>query len=204
MSVVSHLGLVTPDDGLLAAAKLAEPEGRRPGAPQATASNTASACRRRSTQAWLLAGIGIAVVLILLISAVLANRGTTTSPIGAASPSISAGAATTLAPAATAKTSPSANERDTFRDDFSSRAAGWEGDGVVAERLATPTARTRPSPVQWTHQQRSARRTPERASRRPDFAVRIEHAAMACPIRAQYRAQWRSAKVSDGSCFPCR
>ncbi len=69
--------------------------------------------RRRSTRTWLLAGTGIAVVLIVLISALLTNRGTTTSPPGAASPS--------------------ANEPVLFRDDFSSREAGWEGDGAVAD-----------------------------------------------------------------------
>jgi hypothetical protein len=112
---------------------LPEPEAT-PGAPQATAATPPPARpeRRRSTQAWLLAGTGIAVVLILLIF-VLANRDTTTSPTGAASPSTSAGAATTLAPAATTTTSPSANEPVLFRDDFSSRAAGWKGDGAVAE-----------------------------------------------------------------------
>ena len=69
--------------------------------------------RRRATRTWLLAGTGIAVVLIVLISVLLTNRGITTSPPGAASPS--------------------ANEPVLFRDDFSSRAAGWEGDGAVAD-----------------------------------------------------------------------
>ena len=93
----------------------AEPEAT-PGILQAAAATPPPAQperRRRSTRTWLLAGTGIAVVLILLISALLTNRGTTTSPPGAASPS--------------------ANEPVLFRDDFSSRAAGWEGDGAVAE-----------------------------------------------------------------------
>ena len=59
---------------------------------------------RRPTQAWLLAGAGTAIVLVLLISVMLANRGKTTS----------------------------ANEPVIFRDDFSSRAAGWEGSGAAA------------------------------------------------------------------------
>jgi hypothetical protein len=58
---------------------------------------------RRPTRAWLLAGAGTAIVLILLISVLLANRGRTTA----------------------------ANE-PLLRDDFSSRAAGWEGSGAAA------------------------------------------------------------------------
>ena len=77
---------------------------------------------RRSTRARVLAGAGIGVVLILLIVAIVANSGTP-SPTGAVASSPSAGAATT---------SPSANE-PVFRDNFSSRAAGWEGDGAVAK-----------------------------------------------------------------------
>jgi TIR domain len=106
-----------------------------PGVQQATAATPPPAPqqrRRRSTRTWLLAGTGIAVVLILLI-VVFANRGVTPLPTGAASPSTSAGAATTSGPGPTATTSPPANEPVLFRDNFSSRAAGWEGDGAVAE-----------------------------------------------------------------------
>jgi TIR domain len=115
-------------------AEQAEPDAT-PGVPQATAATPPPAPQprpRRSTRTWLLAGTGIAVVLILLI-VVLANRGVTSSPTGAASPSASAGAATTSEPASSATTSPPANEPVLFRDTFSSRAAGWEGDGALAE-----------------------------------------------------------------------
>jgi hypothetical protein len=89
--------------------------------------------RRRSTRTWLLAGTGIAVASILLIVALLLNDGTTPSSTREASPCTSAGAATTSAPGATATTSAPANEPVVFGDKFSSRAAGWEGDGAVAE-----------------------------------------------------------------------
>jgi hypothetical protein len=95
--------------------------------PQAAAATLPPAPRdgrRHSTQTWLLVGTGVAVVLILLIVAVLANNGTPSSPAGAESPSTSAGTATTFSPA---------NKPVLFRDDFSSRAAGWQGDGAVAE-----------------------------------------------------------------------
>ena len=92
--------------------------------------------RRRSTRTLVLAGAGIGVVLILLIVAILGDSGTTPSttpsPTGAASPSPSAGAGTTSPSAAASTTSPPANEPVVFRDNFSSRAAGWEGDGAVA------------------------------------------------------------------------
>jgi hypothetical protein len=113
----------------------AEPDAT-PGVKQATAATPLQRLpqrRRRSSRTWLLAGTGIAVALILVIVAVLANYGTTASPTGAASSSTSAGAATSSAPAPTATTSSPANEPVLFRDDFSSRAAGWEGDGAVAE-----------------------------------------------------------------------
>jgi hypothetical protein len=115
-------------------AEQAEPDAA-PSVPQATAATPPPAPqhRQRSTRTWLLAGTGIAVVLILLI-VVLASRGVMPSPTGAASPSTSAGAGTTSEPAATATTtSPPANEPVLFRDNFASRAAGWGGDGAVAE-----------------------------------------------------------------------
>jgi hypothetical protein len=109
----------------------AEPDAL-PGVPQATAATpipTGPQRRRRSTRTWLLAGTGIAVVLILLVVAVLADR--LTAPDVVVSPSMSADA-TASAPAATVTTSPP-KEHVLFRDDFTSRAAGWEGDGAVAE-----------------------------------------------------------------------
>ena len=103
-------------------------------APAATLLPERPQRRRRSIQTWLLAGTGIAAVLILLIVAVLANHGTTAlaqwceprhprlpvrqrpqhrpprqrPPHRRASPVL-------------------------FRDDFSSQTAGWSGDGAVAE-----------------------------------------------------------------------
>jgi hypothetical protein len=79
----------------------------------------------------LLIGTGIAVVSILIIT-VLIYRGLTPSSTGEVSPSTSADAATS-APAATATTSAPANEPVLFRDNFSSRAGGWKGDGAVAK-----------------------------------------------------------------------
>ena len=112
----------------------AEPDAT-PGVPQAAAARPPAALpvpRRRSSRPWLLAGAGIAIVLVLLIIAVLANRGTTPSTSSSAAPSAAAREATTSTPAATT-TSTAANEAVLFRDDFSSRAAGWAGDGAVAE-----------------------------------------------------------------------
>jgi hypothetical protein len=80
----------------------------------------------------LLIGAGIAVVLIVLILIKLTSPDTTPQSTGEVSPSTSADAATS-APAATATTSAPANEPVVFRDKFSSRAAGWEGDGAVAK-----------------------------------------------------------------------
>ena len=130
-------------DKALAEIRAAESEPdatpRLPLAPAATHAPAATLLperpqrRRRSIQTWLLAGTGIAAVLILLIVAVLANHGTTPSPSGAASPSTSAGAAAASPPAATATTSPPASEPVLFQDDFSSQTAGWSGDGAVAE-----------------------------------------------------------------------
>jgi len=60
----------------------------------------------------VLAGVGIGVVLLLLlIVAIVANSGTTPSPTGAA--------ITTSPP----------TKAVIFKDDFSSRASGWEDDG---------------------------------------------------------------------------
>jgi hypothetical protein len=87
--------------------------------------------RRRLTRARVLAGAGIAVVLVVLVVAIVANSGTTPSPTGAAAPSSSAGAATTSTLAGTATTSPPVSQV-VFRDDFSNRAGGWEGDGAKA------------------------------------------------------------------------
>src|SRR5829696_7507719 len=68
--------------------------------------------RRRSPRTRVLAGIGIGVVLLLLlIVAIVANSGTTPSPTGAA--------ITTSPP----------TKAVIFKDDFSSRASGWEDDG---------------------------------------------------------------------------
>ena len=130
-------------DKALAEIRAAESEPdatpRLPLAPAATQAPAATPLperpqrRRRSIQTWLLAGTGIAVVLILLIVAVLANHGTTPSPSGAALPSMSAGTAAASAPAATATTSPPASEPVLFQDNFSSQTAGWSGDGAVAE-----------------------------------------------------------------------
>ena len=105
----------------------------RPQAPVATPLPERPQRRRRSIQTWSLAGTGIAVVLIVLIVAVLANHGRTPSPSGAASPSMSAGAAAASPPAATATTSPPASAPVLFQDNFSSHTAGWSGDGAVAE-----------------------------------------------------------------------
>ena len=128
-----------PEDRSVSAATTPRVQGERdatPSVPQASAATTPLARpqpQRRSTRTWLLAGTGIAVVLIVLIVALLPNDGTTPSSTGEASPSTSAGAATTSAPVAKATTSAPANEPVVFRDKFSSRAAGWEGDGAVAE-----------------------------------------------------------------------
>ena len=123
-------------DKALAEIRAAQAEpGATPRVPQAAAATPPAAPpqgRRRSTRTWLLAGTGIAVVLVLVIVAVVANSGGTPSPPDAASPSTSAGVATTSPSAAAATTSPPANEPAFFRDPFSSRAAGWEGDGAVA------------------------------------------------------------------------
>jgi len=67
--------------------------------------------RRRSTRARLLAGVGVGVVLLLLIVVIVANSNTTSPPTGAA-----------------ITTSP-ATKAVIFRDDFSSRASGWEDTG---------------------------------------------------------------------------
>jgi TIR domain len=112
----------------------AEPDAM-PGVPQAAAAMPAAALpepRRRSGRPWLLAGAGISVVVVLMIIAVLANRGATPSTGGSGAPSTAAGEATRSAPAATIR-SPAANEPVLLRDDFSSRAAGWAGDGAVAK-----------------------------------------------------------------------
>jgi hypothetical protein len=132
--------LVKVLDLTLAEVRAAQPEqDPTPSIPQALPATPSGSSeppggqrRRRSTQARVLAGAGVAVVLILLIVAVVANSGGTPSPTGAASPSTSAGAATTSPPASAATTSPPTGAA-VFRDDFSSRAAGWEGDGAVAK-----------------------------------------------------------------------
>jgi hypothetical protein len=80
--------------------------------------------RRRTPRARVLAGVGVAVVLVVAFVAFVANSGTTPSP--------SVGAATTSTLAGTTTTSPPASEV-VFRDDFSGRAAGWEGDGAEAK-----------------------------------------------------------------------
>jgi hypothetical protein len=106
-----------------------------PGVPQAAAVRPPAArpeLRRRSNRSRLLVGAGIAVGLALLIIAVLANRGTTPSTTTSAAPSPAGGEARTSAPVATI-TSPAANEPVLFRDDFSSRASAWVGDGTVAK-----------------------------------------------------------------------
>jgi hypothetical protein len=88
--------------------------------------------RRRSTRAWVLTGAGVAVVLIAVAAAIFANSGTPPSPAGVDAPSPSAGAATTSTSAGSATTSAPASEA-VFRDDFSNRTAGWEGDGAQAK-----------------------------------------------------------------------
>jgi hypothetical protein len=115
-------------------AKGAEPDTAPdvPQVPAAAPPPASSQRQRRSTRTWLLAGTGMAVVLILIV-AILINNGTPSSPTGAPSSSTSSGAATTSAPATTATTSPPANGPVLFRDNFSSPAAGWDGDGAVAE-----------------------------------------------------------------------
>jgi TIR domain len=121
-------------DETLAKIRVAQAEpGATPGVPQATASEPPEAPperRRRSIRMWMLVTTGIAVVLIILI--VLATRGPISSPTVEVSPSTSAGATTASAPTSTVTTSP-AKEPVLFRDDFSSGAAGWEGDGAAAE-----------------------------------------------------------------------
>ena len=102
---------------------------------QATAIRPSTALpepRRGSSRTWLLAGAGIAVMSLVLIMALVANRGTTPSTTRSAPPSSATGEPTTSPPAAPI-TSPAANEPVLLRDEFSSRAAGWAGDGAVAE-----------------------------------------------------------------------
>jgi hypothetical protein len=125
-------------DRTLAEVRAAQPEPSptpvvprpAPATPSGSSEPPGGQRRRRSTRARVLTGAGIAVVMILLIVAVVANSGTN-SPTGAASPSPSAGAATTSPSAGATTTSPPASKA-IFRDKFSSRAAGWEGDGAVA------------------------------------------------------------------------
>jgi hypothetical protein len=64
----------------------------------------------------LLAGTGIAVVLIVLIAA-LPNLRSRSGPLSSSA----------------ASPSPAAKETVVFRDSFSKQAAGWEADGAVAE-----------------------------------------------------------------------
>jgi TIR domain len=130
-------------DGALAEARAAQAgPSPTPGAPQGAAAMPPAARpspgasgppgerrRRRSTRAWLLAGAGIAVVLVVVVAVIVANSRTTPSPTGASSPRASAVAATTSTPAST---SAPAHEA-VFRDDFTNRTAGWEGDGAQAK-----------------------------------------------------------------------
>jgi hypothetical protein len=74
--------------------------GRRPGKQR----------RRLSTRAWVLAGAGVGVVLILLIVATVANSGRTPSQTGTVTMSPPTG-------------------RVIFKDNFSSRAYGWDDAG---------------------------------------------------------------------------
>jgi hypothetical protein len=123
-------------DEVLAEIKAAQAEAdATPGVPQTAAVRPPTAVPEpphRSSRPWLLAGAGIAVVLLVLIIALVANRGTTPSPTGSAAPSSVAGVPATSPPAATI-TSPAADKPVLLRDDFSSRAAGWAGDGAAAE-----------------------------------------------------------------------
>jgi hypothetical protein len=111
---------------LAAATPPAAPPASRPGAPPGERP------RRRSTRARVLAGAAVAVVLIAVVAVIVANSGTTQSPTGAPSPGPSAGAATTSASPGSTTTAPTASEA-LFRDDFSNRTAGWEGDGAQAK-----------------------------------------------------------------------
>jgi hypothetical protein len=90
--------------------------------PPASDSGTPPSKRRRRllTRGWVLAGAGAGVVLVVLVVVIVASSGTTPGPTGAGATSSSTGTGTT--------TSQSTNGV-VFRDDFSSRAAGWENDG---------------------------------------------------------------------------
>jgi hypothetical protein len=118
----------------------APPPPSRPGAPPGERP------RRRSTRARVLAAAAVAVVLITVVAVIVANSGTTQSPTGAPSAGPSAGAATTSTStsARSTTTAPPAGEV-VFRDNFSNRNWGWEGDqgaGYVggAYRISAPAA----------------------------------------------------------------
>jgi hypothetical protein len=95
----------------------AAPPTSRPSAP------AGERPRRRSTRARVLAGAAVAVVLIVVVAVILADSGT--PPAGGPSAGPSAGAATTSTRSTT--TAPPAGEV-VFRDNFSNRNGGWEGD----------------------------------------------------------------------------
>jgi hypothetical protein len=80
--------------------------------------------RRLSTRAWLLGGAGVGLALIALVAALVARSNPTPSTTGAA---------TTTPPSHGAGTTASASTKGVIlRDDFATRAYGWEGDGSGA------------------------------------------------------------------------